>query len=505
MKSKSENNRPVVGLSILIVMFAIFGFSLIPLRSHISVATSALILVVPVVIGVTVGGFLIGVVGVVVGFLLYDYVFIPPYYTLTVGASQNWVALGVYAIVVLLVSKVVSDLKQARHNAFRISNSTRELFELSQLLVGERNPSALLHSTADALHKVFGFDSVLILTPNDFNLLEPSVHLGPKIPQEEIDQVVPRVQPGGPTRLSFEDPDNKESPVRAIPLSSSGSLVGIVITKGQALDKFQSDLLSVFINQSALSLHKAILRNDAERALVLEEIDKWRKILLETVSHDLRTPLSSIKAAASDLVDPVLTIDPADRDLLLTTIVSQSDRLASMVFNLLDATKIESGTLIPHLEANDLIDVVSEGIKTLGNDISTRVIMEASDVIHSPVNIDSTLIARAVGNLVENAVKYARPGSMVKVFISQDQSSYNVLVSNEAPALSQKTLEEINLTLLNKMRFPRRGLGIWIAKTFVELHQGEISFAYTSSSHTSTFQTINFQFTIPRTSLEEKV
>ncbi len=90
-----------------------------PVRSHLSVATTALVLVVPVVAGVVVGGLIGGLVAVAAGFLLYDVVFIPPYYTLSVGAAQNWVALGVYAVVMVLVTQVVAGLGSTRKEAQR--------------------------------------------------------------------------------------------------------------------------------------------------------------------------------------------------------------------------------------------------------------------------------------------------------------------------------------------------------------------------------------------------
>src|ERR1039457_6073703 len=88
-----------------------------PFRSHLSIATAALVLVVPVVIGVVLGGFVAGAVAAIAGFFVYDLVFIPPYGTLTVGAAENWVALGVYVVVMLLVARVVSRLDEARSQA----------------------------------------------------------------------------------------------------------------------------------------------------------------------------------------------------------------------------------------------------------------------------------------------------------------------------------------------------------------------------------------------------
>jgi two-component system sensor histidine kinase KdpD len=106
--------RSLIGTIAALTSMAVLTSAMLPLRSHLSIATTALILVVPVVIGVVFGGFTAGVLSVIAGFLVYDFFFIPPYLTLWVGAPQNWVALGVYAVVMLPVARVVAVMNASR-------------------------------------------------------------------------------------------------------------------------------------------------------------------------------------------------------------------------------------------------------------------------------------------------------------------------------------------------------------------------------------------------------
>ncbi len=124
-------NRSIVGSSVALVAVMALSAVMFPFRAHLSVATPPLVLVIPVAAGVAIGGFAAGVVGVASGFLVYDFIFIPPYYTLSVGAAQNWVALGVYAAVMLVVSQVVSRLNSARAEAQDRAAEARRLFDLS--------------------------------------------------------------------------------------------------------------------------------------------------------------------------------------------------------------------------------------------------------------------------------------------------------------------------------------------------------------------------------------
>jgi len=129
--------RTVIGTLAALVSMALLTGAMLPLRDHLSIATTALVLIVPVVIGVVIGGFAVGVLGVIAGFVVYDFFFIPPYLTLWVGRGENWVALVVYVAVMLPVARTVAGLNTARARERRQGAELRELFELSGLLLGQ--------------------------------------------------------------------------------------------------------------------------------------------------------------------------------------------------------------------------------------------------------------------------------------------------------------------------------------------------------------------------------
>ena len=155
--------RSVIGSAAALASMALVTAAMLPLRSHLSIATTALVLVVPVVIGVVCGGFGAGTVSVVAGFLVYDFFFIPPYLTLWVGAPQNWAALGVYAAVMLPVARVVAGMNAARAKERRQGREIRQLFELSDLLVEDKPLDLLLSVIVTALADVFSSRQVALL------------------------------------------------------------------------------------------------------------------------------------------------------------------------------------------------------------------------------------------------------------------------------------------------------------------------------------------------------
>ena len=157
--------RAMEGSVAALVVMAPLVAVMVPLRSHLSIATAGLVLVVPVVIGVVVGGFGAGVFGVAAGFLVYDLVFIPPYFRLTVGATQNWAVLVVYVAVMLLVASVVARLETARSEAHQHEEAIRRLFELTDLLIEDRPLSEVIELIVSTVHHAFALRSVALLLP----------------------------------------------------------------------------------------------------------------------------------------------------------------------------------------------------------------------------------------------------------------------------------------------------------------------------------------------------
>src|SRR5665213_1487828 len=203
------------------------GAALVPLRSRTSIATLALVLVIPVVAGVVAGGFFAGIVSVAAGFLVYDFVFIPPYYTLSVGALQDWVALIVYVIVMLLVARVVSGLESARSEAHRRAIETDRLFELSELLVEEQSVEDLLKTIVHTVGSVFEIPGVSVLVPEG-GRLSIAASDGKALSELEIHQLDPRS--GIP--VSVGTAPGSPNIMRTIALSASGRPVGILALRG---------------------------------------------------------------------------------------------------------------------------------------------------------------------------------------------------------------------------------------------------------------------------------
>jgi two-component system, OmpR family, sensor histidine kinase KdpD len=456
--------RSLAGAGAALGAVAVLAAVMAPVRTHVSIATPALVLVLPVVIGVVTGGFVAGVVAVGAGFLVYDLVFIPPYGTLDVGAAENWVALLVYVVVMVLVAQVVSRLDAARSQANRRETDIRRLFELTDLLVGEKPVPELLALIVSAVHDAFGFRSVALLLPSGPRL-EVAAAAGVALTSAELDRIT---TPGRPTSLGASSVGTDD--IQSVALSATGRPVGLLGIKGHVLSRHDRELLLTFANHIALTVERAQLREQALRTELLEEIDRLQKTLMGAVSHDLRTPLATIKISASTLGNPDADIAAEERQELLALIDDQVDRLNRLVTNLLDMSRIQSGALELRRQPIAVVDLVTEAVRGLGLTDPGRITMNLPDDLPL-VDVDHLLIGQVLTNLLDNASRYAPEGTPISVTGRfRSDGRVEVAVTDQGPGLGPDDHDVIFQMFTGRGSVGGSGVGLWIAQAFVEAH-----------------------------------
>lgn len=441
------------------------GVALVPLRSRTGIATVGLVLVVPVVAGVIAGGFPAGMVSVAAGFLVYDFVFIPPYYTLSVGGLQDWVTLAVFVIVMLLVTRVVSGLESARSQARRRAVETDRLFELSELLVEDQSVEDLLKTIVHTVGTVFEVEGVSVLVPED-GRLSIAASDGKILSELEIRQLDPRS--GQP--VSVGTGPGSPNIMRTIAFSASGRPVGILVLRGMPASEADRALLRTFANHAALALERAQLREQAMRSELLEEVDRLRHALIGAVSHDLRTPLATMKVAASTLHDSAVSLSEADRHELHGLIEVETDHLTRLVTSLLDMTRFEAGVLEVQRCPKAVIDLVNEAVDALDASLGDRPIELLVPKSIPDVEIDHLLIGQVLANLLDNANRHAPPNSLITVAADVCHDRVAVSVTDRGPGVPSHEREAVFDRFVRFDTGGRTGLGLTIAKTFVEAH-----------------------------------
>ena len=264
----------------------------------------------------------------------------------------------------------------------------------------------------------------------------------------------------------------------AVALVASNRPVGLLVLQEAQFARQDRALLGTFANQAALAVERAQLLDQAMRTRLLEEIDRWRGAMMGAVSHDLRTPLASIKAAVSGLRQNNAGLSETDQAELLELIEQQSDRLARLVTNLLDMTRIESGALAVRPTLIPLDELVAEALAAVDGLVPrSRVCLEP--VTGLPLlHIDHVLIGQVLANLLENAARLSPPERPIRIgarTVGEPGAPFvEISVTDEGPGIASEERERVFEMFSQNSGGARAGLGLAIAKAFVEAHGGNI-------------------------------
>ena len=459
-----RSRRVVVGAVAAAALVAALTAAMLPIRPHLNVATAALVLVVPVVVGVALGGFGAGVVATATGFLAYALVFIPPYYTLSVGGAQNWAALGVYAVVMVVAARVVARAASARADAQRRADELRRLFDLSELLVRDASLPELLLTVVSSVRDAFDLDGAALLLPSA-GRLQLAASAGEPLTADELRHLSSSGLP-----VSLDSAAAGRDGLQVLVLATTGEPIGLLALRGLTGTSRDHELLHAFANHLALALERAELREQALRAQLLEEVDRLRRSLVGAVSHDLRSPLATVLVAVSALRDPDAPVSSAAAAELLGLIDLQAHRLDRLVANLLDMTRIQSGALELRRWPTTVDALVQEALAVLGPaDDVDRVRWEAPAL--PAVDVDRVLVGQVLVNLLDNALRYSPAESPVTVSaVRRGRDRVVLSVEDRGPGVSPDERPHVFHMFNRREAGGRGGLGLAIAHAFVEAH-----------------------------------
>ncbi|SEC00633.1 sensor histidine kinase KdpD [Streptomyces sp. PAN_FS17] len=390
------------------------------------------------------GGLLPALASAVVGSLLLNWFFTPPVHTLTIADPKNVVAIVIFIGVAVSVASVVDLAARRTHQANRLRAESEILsFLAGNVLRGETSLEALL----ERVRETFGMVSVALL--------------------ERESEVDPWTCAGSVGSRPCQDPDDADV---GVPV---GDHMALALT-GRVLPAEDRRVLAAFAVQSAVVLDRQRLRREADQAKELAEGNRIRTALLAAVSHDLRTPLAGIKASVTSLRSDDVAWSEEDEAELLQAIEEGADRLDLLVGNLLDMSRLQTGTVTPLIREIDLDEVVP---MALGGVPEGSVELDIPETLPM-VSVDKGLLERVVANVVENAVKYSPQDEPVLVSASAIADRVEVRVVDRGPGVPDEAKERIFAPFQRYGDAPRGagvGLGLAVARGFAEAMGGTIS------------------------------
>ncbi|MFI2372248.1 ATP-binding protein [Streptomyces sp. NPDC018833] len=437
-------SRVVAGWAVGVVGPLLLSLLLTSLENGPGLANDVLLFLFLTVTAALIGGLLPALTSAAVGSLLLNYYFTPPTHTLDIAEPQNLVAMVIFFAVAVAVASVVDIAARRTHQAARLRAESEILsFLAGSVLRGETALDALL----ERVRETFVMDSVALLErTSDVEPWTCTASAGP----------APAVRP--------EDAD-VDMPV--------GDHMAMALS-GRVLPAEDRRVLAAFATQAAVVLDRKRLVGEAEAARALAEGNRIRTALLAAVSHDLRTPLAGIKAAVSSLRSDDVAWSKDDEAELLAGIEDGADRLDHLVGNLLDMSRLQTGTVTPLIRETGLDEVIPLALAGVPQ---TSVDLDIPETLPM-VAVDRGLLERAVANIVENAVKYSPAGTPVTVAASTLGERVELRVVDRGTGVPDEEKERIFEAFQRYGDAPRGagvGLGLAVARGFVEAMGGTLS------------------------------
>ena len=440
--------RLACGAVLLVAGLPLLTLILSAARMH-HLGDDLLVYLVVVVAVAVVGGFWPAVVAAIVASLLVNWYFTPPVHTLTIGDGESLLSLLLFITVAVTVSSVVHLAAHRAQQAARAAGEAQELLALAQTVLGGADaPAAVL------AHLTSGYGGRAEL------LEKTGGQWGGQWVRVAASGELPAAGDGAPGRPE----------VRAAARSD------LVLVAGGQARPLTDRLLHGFAAQAAAALDRDRLRTQAAQAEVLAEGNRMRTALLAAVSHDLRTPLASIKASVSSLRQTDVTWSEEDEAELLATIEVSSDRLDALIGNLLDMSRLTTGSLEPFLRPTAIDEVAPVALR--GLDDGRRLLLIVPDDLPL-VRTDPGLLERVLANLFANALTYSPPRTRPELRARQDGGGVQLDIVDHgrgAPdELKQQMFEPFERLDVRGGGAPGGiGLGLAIVKGFLDIMGGSV-------------------------------
>jgi two-component system sensor histidine kinase KdpD len=461
----------------------------------------------------------------IVAFLSFDYFLVMPLYTFTVGKFDEWLALFIFLVTAIITGQLASALRQRAEVATQREMETRALYELVNATTSaeglDRQLSIVAHAITDVFSP-FGVRDCAILLPDEREKLMLLADACQPIDAVELsadeEKTVALVAEQGQTVDLYGDTfasSNSSKPmphrfkriigdaqkndrfVRIIPLRLGGKTVGVVrllmeesahhlsternAEMGKERLDPQTAFFWTFLDQATSVIERARLRREGLQVELLRRTDALRSALLSSVSHDLRTPLASIKAAASSLLQEDVQWSEEERRSFAAAIVRESDRLNRLVGNLLDMSRIEGGALKPEKEWYPFDELVHDVLDHLQGLLQERQVDTFIPDDLPPVELDYLQMDQVLTNLIENAVRYTPPNSLIEISVEAQDKLLQVSIADRGPGIPINDLERIFDKFYRVLGTKRKGtstmgtgLGLAVCRGLVEAHGGHI-------------------------------
>jgi len=424
--------------------------------------TVALLLLLAVLAIAARWGLLESLIASFAGMLCFNFFFLPPIGKWTIADPQNWVALLAFVVTAVVASQLSARAKRRAAEATSRQHEMERLYALSRSLMLMDAQSPFAEQIARQIAGVFGFKNVLF-----------------------YDADTDEIHRAGPGKALVNEDLLRESAVRGAMLADTGANITVlpVTIGGRSVGSValpsspaSGTALHAIAQLTAIALERALGQEATSRADAVRQSEELKSVMLDALAHEFKTPLTSIKAAVTSLLNEDST-GPPHRELL-EIVDEESDRLTSLVTEAIQMARIEAGQMELRKAPQSIADLIRETLSKLAGSLESRPIEVLVSGDLPPVVADPELLRTVIRQLVDNAAKYSPPGSPISIHAEQEGDSIVVRVADHGPGLAEadrkRVFEKFYRGRDARERMPGTGMGLAIAREIIRAHNGDM-------------------------------
>ncbi|MGV3577449.1 DUF4118 domain-containing protein [Brevundimonas sp.] len=423
-----------------------------------------------------------------VAFLTYNFLFLEPRYTFAIGSPTDILTLIVFWAIATVTGALAGRVREQARRAQRRASAVSALLVASQSLSAAEDRTTAARVLAEQTAAAAGARAVVLLPEGEDIAVAAMAPLKPGATEPPPTLGAAEM---AAARWAWEKGEAAGHGTGTLPqtrwtfrpLNGVRRRSGVAGVEAAALASGSDEerLALAVMDQGAVALERAELAGEELETQTLRRTDRFRGALLNSVSHDLRTPLSTVLGSATTLIDYGDALKPEIRADLLASIREEAERLNRYVGDLLDMTRLEGGGLNVKADWTDVRDVLNAAAERVGRRLGERKLTRDFPAELSLVMLDQALLEQAVVNILENAIAYSPDGSTVELAAYEDRQSVVISIEDEGRGIPTEALEQV-FDKFRRMEEPSdrsqgAGLGLAIAKGFVEAMNGRIAAA----------------------------
>nr|WP_313634451.1 sensor histidine kinase KdpD [Brevundimonas diminuta] len=416
-----------------------------------------------------------------VAFLTYNFLFLQPKFSFAIGSPTDVLTLIVFWGVALTTGALAGRVREQARAAQRRASAVSALLAASQRLTGIGDRGEAARILAEQTAAAAGAGAVVLLPVENELTLTAGAPGKPELDAEAMAAARWAWEKGEPAGHGTGTLPQARWSFR--PLQGVRDRAGVAGIEAAALSPGSDEekLALALLDQGAVAVERADLAGQAVETETLRRTDRFRGALMNSVSHDLRTPLSTVLGASTTLIDLGDKLKPAVRADLLLSIREEAERLSRYVGDLLDMTRLEGGGLNIRADWVDVRDVLNAAGKRVARRLGERKLARDFPAQLSLVMVDQGLLEQALVNILENAIAYSPDGSTVELAAYEDRGAVVISIEDEGKGIPTAELERV-FDKFRRMEEPSdrtkgAGLGLAIARGFVEAMNGRIAAA----------------------------